>query len=117
MCSASSGGGAGLHHLLAALPHRQEPVRPGGQLQDSQAEPELQHGLHGAHLPERLHQPRRLQPHVPEVQGGGQTALPAAPQAQSGPPEPETVQRNRAHPYTEREPDGGVRTPRPAQCS
>lgn len=28
--SSLSGGGAGLHHLLAAVPHRQEPVRPGG---------------------------------------------------------------------------------------
>lgn len=46
-----SGGGAGLHHLLAAVPHRQKPFRPGGRLRNSHAEPELQHGLHGSLLP------------------------------------------------------------------
>lgn len=107
--SALSGGGAGLHHLLAALPHRQEPVRPGGQLWHGHAEPEVQHGLHGALLPQRFYQPRRLQPHVTEVPGRRQAPLPAAPQAQTSPPQPETVLRERPHLYPEWKPDWGLR--------
>lgn len=100
-CVPLSGGGAGLHHLLAALPHRQEPLCPGRRLRHGHAEPELQHGVHGALLPQRLHQPRRLQPHVAEVQGRSQTPLPAAPEAQTGPPRPETALRDRPHLHPE----------------
>lgn len=109
VCSARSGGGAGLHHLLAALPHRQEPVRPGGRLRHGHAEPEVQHGLHGALLPQRFHQPRRLQPHVTEVPGRRQAPLPAAPQAQASPPRPETILCDRRHPHPEWKPHWGLR--------
>lgn len=100
-----SGGGVGLYRLLAAVPHRQKPLRPGGRLPDGHAEPELQHGLHGAVLPQRLHQPRGLQPHVPEVQGRSQAPLPAPPADPTGPLWSGTAQRDRPHVQPERESD------------
>ncbi len=106
---AYSSGGACLYNLLAALPHRQEPVCPGGHVRHSHAEPELQHGLHGAVLPQRFHQPCRLQPHVKEVQSCSQTPLLAAPEAQTSPQRPEAALRYRPHLHPEWKPYWGLR--------
>lgn len=109
VCFPASGGGAGLHHLLAALSHRQEPVCPGGRLRHGHAEPELQHGLHGALLPQRFHQPRRLQPDVTEVQSRRQTPLPAPSETQTSPPRPGAVLHDWPQPHPGRKPDRRLR--------